>query len=58
MRRSKVSTNKPRRDPALGSKRHYSHIDPDWTDEEINAWAKRFVDVVLGDATETPRIRA
>ena len=44
-----VTMSDTRREPPSGSKRLYWHIDPDWTDEEIDAWAERFVDAVLGD---------
>ena len=42
----------PFREPPPGTKRHYSRIDPGWTDEEIDAWAEQFVDAVLGDVAE------
>ncbi len=36
-----------RREPPPGMRRYYSRPDPDMTDEEIDAWAERFVDAVL-----------
>lgn len=30
----------PRRRPPPGAQRHYSHPDPDMTDEEIEAWVE------------------
>ena len=42
----------PRREPPPGTKRLYWRIDPDMSDEEIDAWAERFVDAVLGDVVE------
>jgi hypothetical protein len=40
------------RQPPPGTKRHYWRVDPDMTDEELDAWAGEFVDAVLGDAVE------
>lgn len=40
------------REPPTGTKRHYCRVDPDMTDEEIDAWAEQFVDAVLGNAQE------
>jgi hypothetical protein len=51
MRRTTVSDT-PYREPPPGTKRHCSRPDPDMTDEEIEAWADRFVDTVLGDVVE------
>ena len=34
------------------TKPYYSRPDPDMTDEEIDAWAGRFVDAVLGPIDE------
>ena len=45
-------TDTPFREPPPGTKRHYSRPDPAMTDEEIDAWADRFVDAVLGDGVE------
>lgn len=38
----------PRRKPPAAPKRYYSRPDPDWTEQEIEAWAEEFVDAVLG----------
>ena len=40
------------REPPPGTGRVYWRPDPDTTDEEIDAWAERFVDAVLGEAVE------
>jgi hypothetical protein len=45
-------TDAASREPPPGTKRHYSRPDPDMTDEEIDAWADRFVDAVLGDVDQ------
>ena len=42
----------PFREPPPRTKRHYSRPDPDWTDEEIDAWASDFVEAVLGPVDE------
>jgi hypothetical protein len=51
MRRSDVSDT-PYREPTPDTKRHYSRVDPDMTDEEIDAWAGHFVDAVLAATTQ------
>ena len=51
-----MSTNDPaRRVPPSETKRLYWSVDPDMTDEEIDAWADQFVDAVLGDLVDTER---
>ena len=40
----------PYREPPPGTRCYYRSIDPDMTDEEIDAWADQFVDAVLGDS--------
>jgi hypothetical protein len=35
--------------PPTGTKRHYARFDPDMSEDELHAWAGRFVDAVLGD---------
>jgi hypothetical protein len=42
----------PHREPPRGTKRLYWRIDPEMTDEEIDAWAEHFVDAVLDGAVE------
>ena len=45
----------PRREPPPGTKRHYSRPDPDMTDEEIDAWAEQFVELVPTDTAQSKR---
>ena len=40
----------PGREPPTGTKRHYWRLDPDLSDDELQAWAEHFVDAVLGEA--------
>ena len=40
----------PFREPPPGTKRHYWSVDPDMTDEEIDALAEHIVDVLTADA--------
>jgi len=40
------------REPPHGTKRHYWRVDPDMTDEEIDAWAEDFGNMVLGATSE------
>ncbi|HLN43987.1 MAG TPA: hypothetical protein VK215_16130 [Acidimicrobiales bacterium] len=42
-------TDMPFRRRAPGTRRHYWRIDPDMGDEEIDEWADRFVETILGD---------
>ena len=42
----------PHQGPPPITKRHYSRPDPDMTAAEIDAWAARFVDAVLGDVDQ------
>ena len=44
----------PVREPPPGTKRQYWFIDPDMTDEEIDAWAEQFVQAVLDKVGEEP----
>jgi hypothetical protein len=39
----------PVRQPPTGTKRHYARFDPDTSEDELHAWAQRFVDAVLGE---------
>ena len=43
----------PRRELQPGTRRTYGRPDPDMTDEEIEAWAKAFVDAILSNPTST-----
>ena len=43
----------PFREPPSGTKRVYRRPDPDMTDEEIEAWAKAFLDAILSNPTST-----
>ena len=43
-------TDAPFREPPPGTKRHFWRIDPDMTDEEIDALAQLIVDVLTADA--------
>ncbi len=45
-------TDTPFREPPPGTRRVYWSIDPDMTDEEIEAWAEEFVDALLGEVVE------
>jgi hypothetical protein len=51
MRRFTMSDT-PGREPTPGRGRHYSRPPIDGSDEEIDAWAERFIDAVLGDVVE------
>ena len=42
----------PSHEPPLGTSRVYRRPDPDMTDDEIEVWAKQFVDAVLGDGAK------
>jgi hypothetical protein len=41
-------TDGPVRQPPTGTERLYWRVDPDMSDDELQAWAERFVDAVLG----------
>ena len=45
-------TGVPFREPPTGTKRHYAKPPEDMTDEEIDEWAERFVDAILGATVE------
>ena len=45
-------TESQHREPPPGTKRVYWRVDADMSNEQIDAWADRFVDAVLGDAVE------
>jgi len=45
-------TDNPFREPPPGTKRHYWSVDPDMTDEEIDALAEHIVDVLTADASK------
>jgi len=41
-----------------GRKRLYRRVEPDMSDEEIDAWAESFVGAVLGDVTDESENRS
>ncbi len=45
-------TETPFPDRAPGTTRHYWRINPDMSDEEIDGWADRFLDTVLGKVVD------
>ena len=42
----------PRGERPPGTRRVYRRVDPDVSDEELDAWAHQFVDAVLGDGAK------
>jgi hypothetical protein len=45
----------PRREPLPSTRHVYWRVDPDMSDEELDAWAEQFVDAVLTDEAKRRR---
>ena len=42
----------PRGESPPGARRVYRRVDPDMTDEALDAWAHQFINAVLGDGVK------